>query len=128
MDAFVVAQTLLNDFEARVRLVILTANDPFLFYTGVGKEFYTGAMAWSLKGFSEALENVDVKAVEFHVRNGDFGSWVENSLRDQTLASEIKNLAKADEKGEKLRTDILDLTKKRFATLSKQTQEVTQLF
>ena len=42
MDAFVAAQTLLNDFEARLRLTILTANEPFLFYTGVGKQYYTG--------------------------------------------------------------------------------------
>ena len=34
MDAFVAAQTLLNDFEARLRTSILTANEPFLFYTG----------------------------------------------------------------------------------------------
>jgi alpha-amylase len=56
MDAFVAAQTLLNDFEARLRISILTANEPFLFYTGVGKEHYTGVMTWSLKGFITALE------------------------------------------------------------------------
>ena len=76
MDAFAVAQTLLNDFESRLRLSILTANEPFLFNTGVGKEFYTGTMAWSLKGFIKALGEVDAKAIEFHIENGDFESWV----------------------------------------------------
>ncbi len=90
MDAFAVAQTLLNDFESRLRLSILTANEPFLFNTGVGKEFYTGTMAWSLKGFIKALCQVDSKAIEFHIQNGDFESWVRNSLKDQKLASQIK--------------------------------------
>ena len=31
MDAFVAAQTLLSDFENRIRLATLTANEPFLF-------------------------------------------------------------------------------------------------
>ena len=75
MDAFVVAQTLLNDFEARLRLTILTANEPFMFHTGIGKEYYTGTMAWSLKGFMKASQEVDAKAIEFHVSNGDFESW-----------------------------------------------------
>jgi alpha-amylase len=72
MDAFVVAQTLLNDFELRLRMAILTANEPFLFYTDIGKEFYTGTIAWSLKGFIDAAKMVDAKALEFHMVNNDF--------------------------------------------------------
>ena len=90
MDAFVAAQTLLNDFEARLRLAILTANEPFLFYTGVGKQYYTGIMVWSLKGFIKALEEVNAKAIEFHVYNGDFESWAQSSLKDQKLASKLQ--------------------------------------
>ena len=90
MDAFVAAQTLLNDFEARLRLAILTANEPFLFYTGVGKEFYTGTMAWSLKGFIKALKEVDAEAIEFHVGNGDFESWAQNSLKDARISVQVQ--------------------------------------
>ena len=100
MDAFVAAQTLLNDFEARLRLSILAANEPFLFYTGVGKEYYTGTMAWSLKGFTKAAAEVNVKALEFHVGNGDFESWAQYSLRDQKLATHFKELNKSEQKGE----------------------------
>ncbi len=126
MDAFVAAQSLLNDFEARLRLAILTANEPFLFYTGAGKDHYTGTMAWSLKGFIKALGKVDVKALEFHVGNGDFESWAECSLKDKKLASEIEALKK--EKGPPLRKDIIAVATKRFATLSKNALEATQLF
>ena len=69
---------------------ILTANEPFLFYTGVGKDCYTGTMAWSLKGFIKALKEVNIEAIEFHVGNGDFESWAKSSLKDKKLASELK--------------------------------------
>lgn len=127
MDAFVVAQTLLNDFEARVRIGLLVANEPFLFYTGVGKKYYTGTMAWSLKGFIKALQNVDAKAIEFHVANGDFESWAQYSLKDQKLATKISQIKAEDEQGEKLREVMVDAAKKRFATTSKQVQDASNL-
>ena len=38
-------------------------------------------MAWSLKGFIKAIKAVDVKALEFHIGNGDFESWAKYSLK-----------------------------------------------
>jgi alpha-amylase len=128
MDAFVAAQTMLNDFEARLRIAILTANEPFLFYTDIGKEYYTGVMSWSLKGFVAALQDVNVKAVEFHVGNGDFESWAQSSLKDAKLAKEIKDLNSSGVKGEKLRESMVEAAKKRYIALSKQTQDATKLF
>ncbi len=125
MDAFVAAQTLLNDFEVRLRLAILTANEPFMFYTGVGEEKYTGVMAWSLKGFIKALEDVALAAVEFHTGNGDFESWARFSLKDAKLADTFKGL-KA-QKGEKLRNALIAASKKRFVTQSKEVLDATQL-
>ena len=128
MDAFVAAQTLLNDFEARLRISILTANEPFLFYTGVGKECYTGQMAWSLKGFAKTLEKIDLKAVEFHLGNGDFESWAKCSLKDVKLALKLGKIEASMEKGEKIRSTIIDTVNKRYNELRKQTLEATQLF
>ncbi len=128
MDAFVAAQTLLNDFEARLRISILTANEPFLFYTGVGKDCYTGHMAWSLKGFAKTLETIDVRAVEFHLGNGDFESWAKCSLKDEKLASQLGKIGSTKQKNEELRNSIVDAAKKRYSSLRKQTMEATQLF
>ncbi len=128
MDAFVAAQTLLNEFETRLRMAILTANEPFLFYTNVGKQYYTGTIAWSLKGFVKAIKEVNIKAVEFHVYNGDFESWLQSSLKDQKLASDFTEIKSSGEKGEKLRKTIVDSVKKRYAALNKQTQDATKLF
>ena len=128
MDAFVVAQTLLNDFEARLRAAILTANEPFLFHTGIGKEYYTGTMAWSLKGFIKAAETVDAKALEFHIGNGDFESWVKGSLKDDELAAKLAEIKAAKKKGQALRHAIVSAAKKRFTTLNAQVQSATKLF
>jgi len=128
MDAFVAAQALLFDFESRLRLATLTANEPFLFCTKVGKENFTGVMSWSLKGFAKALQAVDVKAVEFHNRRGDFESWAEHSLQDKTLAHQFKGIRESKLKGEALRKAVLDAAEKRFKKLSTQMQAALKLF
>jgi hypothetical protein len=71
---------------------------------------------------------VKVEAIEFHVYNGDFESWAKGSLKDQKLALQFKEIKGLNEKGEKLRETIVDFTKKRYATLNKQTQDATKLF
>jgi len=125
MDAFVTAQTLINDFEARLRLAILAANEPFLFYTGSGESHFTGVKAWSLKGFIKALTKVDIAAVEFHAANGDFEKWIQYSLKDPKLAADVKSASA--QKGEKLRKTIIDAAKKRFNSQSRQVREATGL-
>ncbi len=109
-------------------VTILTANEPFLFYTDVGKQFYTGTMAWSLKGFIKALKEVNIKAIEFHVYNGDFESWFQSSFKDQKLVAIFKEIKASEQRGEKLRKTIVDSAKKRYIALNKQTQEATKLF
>jgi alpha-amylase len=128
MDAFVAAQALLFDFENRLRLAILTANEPFLFCTGMGEENFTGAMSWSLKGFIKALLTVDLKAIEFHNRRGDFERWAEHSLQDKALARQLKEIRASKLKGEVLRKALLDAAKKRFEKLSAQVQAAVKLF
>jgi alpha-amylase len=128
MDAFVAAQTLLFDFENRIRLATLTANEPFLFCTKAGKENFTGVMSWSLKGFAKALQTVDVKALEFHNRRGDFESWAEHSLQDEALARQLKEIRASKLKGETLRKAVIDAAEKRFKKLSSQVQAAVKLF
>jgi alpha-amylase len=125
MDAFVAAQMLLNDFEMRVKLSVLSANEPFLFYTGVGKDYFTGVKAWSLKGFTDALKTVESDSLEFHNENGDFENWVRHSLKDQELADNVKALK--PQRGEKLRKAIIAAAKNRFTIHCKEVQEATRL-
>ncbi len=126
-NAFVAAETALIDFETRVRLAILTANEPFLFCSAAGDENYTGTMAWSLKGFAKALENVDVKALEFHNRRGDFASWAEHSLKDEILKAQLEAIKTSKVKGEDLRKRLLTATQERYTEASQQVQAATKL-
>jgi hypothetical protein len=128
MDAFAVAHALLLDFESRLRLATLTANEPFLFHTGTGEENFTGVMSWSLKGFVKALRTVDVKALEFHNRRGDFEPWAENSLQDKVFARDLGEARAAKLKGEALRNVLAEIAQKRYMVLSKQVQNATHLF
>ena len=126
--AFVAAQTSILDFETRLRLATLTANEPFLFCTGSGEENFTGDMTWSLKGFIKALKTIEVRALEFHNRRGDFESWAEHSLKDPLLKAQLKRVRATEVKGEALRTKLVNAAKKRFVEESGQVQAATQLF
>jgi alpha-amylase len=126
-NAFVAAETALLDFETRVRLAILTANEPFLFCTAAGDENYTGTMAWSLKGFLKALEKVDLKALEFHNWRGDFASWAEHSLQDEKLQAQLEEIKTSKVKGEDLRKRLATAVQKRFREASQQVQAATKL-
>ncbi|MBE0520055.1 alpha-amylase, partial [Candidatus Bathyarchaeota archaeon] len=79
IDAHVTAESAILDFENRIRLAAIAANEPFLFYTGMGEKHYTGTMAWTLKGFVKALQEVSIKSVEFHNRRRDFEKWAKVS-------------------------------------------------
>jgi alpha-amylase len=128
MNAFVAAQALILDFESRLRLAISIANEPFLFHANAGEENFTGVISWSLKGFAKALQTVDIRAVEFHNRRGDFESWAEHSLHDEVLAQELKKARTAKLKGEELRKAIVNVAEERFAALNRQVQAATKLF
>jgi alpha-amylase len=128
MDAFVAAQSLLFDFENRLRLAILTANEPFLFCTSMGEESFTGAMPWSLKGFIKALQTVTIKSVEFHNRRGDFESWTKHSLQDAVLSHQLREIRTSALKGDALRKAIIAVAEKRFEKLSRQVQTAVKLF
>lgn len=122
IDAHVTAESAILDFENRIRLAAIAANEPFLFYTDIGEKYYTGTKAWSLKGFVKALQKVSIKSVEFHNRRQDFEKWAKVSLLDDTFAKELKKVRLSRQKGEKLRKSIVKVAKERLEKLSQQMQ------
>lgn len=127
-DAFVTAQAEILDFENRVRLSAIVADEPFLFYTGVGEKYYTGKMTWSLKGLSKSLQEASVKSLEFHVARGDLQRWAEKALKDKELTERLKDLKTSKLKGENLRKRLIKIVTDRFKELSTQVQTVTGYF
>jgi len=128
MDAFAVAQALLLDFESRLRVATLTANEPFLFHTGEGEENFTGILAWSLKGLVAAFRTIDVKALEFHNARGDFQPWAEHSLQDEALSQQLGEIGCSKLRGENLRKALVKVAETKFRASSEQVQKVTRLF
>ena len=127
-DAFVTLQAAILDFENRIRLATVVADEPFLFYTGTGEKYFTGTMAWSLRGFTRAIQKVSMKSVEFHNKRGDFANWAEKSLQDQVLAREFKQMRLARTEGEQLKNGIVKVTKKRLDDLRAEIQSATRYF
>jgi len=128
LDAFVAAQASILDFENRVRVASITANEPFMFYTGIGESNFTGVKAWTLKGLVECLQKISVKAIEFHNGRGDFENWAEHSLHDKIFAKQLKKARLTKLKGEALRKAILGLTQERFDKVKRQAQKATEYF
>ncbi len=121
-DAYVTAQSAILDFENRIRLVSIAANEPFLFYTGKGEKHYTGTMVWTLKGFIKALRTVKLESLEFHNRHKHFEQWMKSSLKCNKLAKELENIRHSKLKGEKLRREIIKTAKERYKKLKEQIQ------
>jgi alpha-amylase len=127
-DAFVTAQAAILDFESRVRLETVTANEPFLFYVGEGEENFTGVRAWSLKGIARAIEKAGLKSVEFHFARGDFDAWAEKSLRDKKLSERLRTAKLAKHKGRRLKEAIIEIVKERLEELRNQAKEAALYF
>jgi alpha-amylase len=128
IDAFVTAQASILDFENRVRLATMTANEPFLFHMDVGEKYFTGTMAWSLKGFAKALQKINVKSLEFHSRRGDFEKWAEKSLHNKTLSGQLKEIRLLKLKGKPLRKAIVKVAKEEYEKMNTQIQTATEYF
>jgi len=127
-DAFVTSQAAILDFENRVRLAAVAANEPFLFYTGEGEKYFTGITAWSLKGFAKALRGISIKSLEFHNSRGDFEKWAQKSLDDKPIADEFKRVRLSKYRGESLRKAMIKVAEDRFKELRKQMQAITRHF
>ncbi|MCK5628309.1 hypothetical protein KAI12_02475, partial [Candidatus Bathyarchaeota archaeon] len=128
IDAFIAAQTSIFDFENRLRIATLAANEPFLFYVDGGDENFTGEMAWSLKGFARALQEVSEKSLEFHNSRGDLEKWVKHSLRDEKLSRKLRETRRKKLKGAPLRKEIVSVVEERYNEISSQAQNSTKAF
>ena len=121
-DAFVTAQAAILDFENRVRVAAVAADEPFLFYTGAGEKYYTGTMVWGLRAFAKAIAKISSKSLEFHIKRGDFEKWAEKSLQDAMLAKELEKTTLTKLKGEELRKALVNLLKRRLDGLNTEIQ------
>jgi alpha-amylase len=102
-DAAVTYFSVLCDLHYRLKRRIRLADSPFRF--AVGKDQFTGHVAWSLAGLKSTIEVVDIASLEYHNQNGDLASWARTSLGDEMLAEKLDGLK--DSRGERLREELL---------------------
>jgi len=108
IDAFLTSMAVLMDFENRLRVETLAANERFDFQISEGKSGGIGSSALSLVGFYDLLAKVPLRSIEFHRGRGDFENWLEQGLRDKVLADEVRGVNESDLEGEAL---VLELRK-----------------
>ncbi len=127
-DAFVTAQAAILDFENRLRLATITADEPFLFYTGTGEKHYTGTLTWTLRGFTNAIQKISLKSITFHNRRGDFEKWAAKALHDKPLQAQLKQIRTKKLNPRQLREELIKTLKQRLKNLTDQMQTATKYF
>jgi Family of unknown function (DUF5752) len=90
----------------------------FYFFTSIGN--YTGVSASSLKEFTEKINEVNVKSLEFHLNRGDFEKWVSEVLQDNELSWELKRLQRLNLSGDNLRNQLYSIVSRRLRNLTSQ--------
>lgn len=115
--------------EERVRMVVknrqkaevsrifrkLPKENAFYFFTSVGN--YTGESASSFEAFLERIEETDIRSLHFHLYRGDFEKWMAETLEDNELAEEIRNLQNLKLVGDTLRNQLVLIVSKRYEKL-----------
>jgi len=87
----------------------------FYFFTSIGN--YTGESATSLKEFTDKINEVNVKSLEFHFYRGDFEKWTAEVLEDEELAEDVQKLQKLSLTGDELRLRLYTTVSRRYSYL-----------
>lgn len=128
VDAFVTAHAAITDFENRLRLAVMAADEPFLFYTNSGEQHFTGNKIWSLKGLIQAFKEVSMRSLDFHSRRGDFEKWAARSLPFNSLSERFRDVRLSKVKGERLRKSLIKAAVITFTEYNRALQSMVGYF
>jgi hypothetical protein len=79
------------------------------------------APAGNLSELIDRLRRLDLDALAYHFRRGDFDRWIRDVLHDETLARWVDRLQATDLAGEELRQVLLDTLEQRRRMLERLT-------
>ena len=99
--------------KATVSRILRTvpSHEGFHFFRAPGDS--TGKIATNLADFVEKLRTVDIRSVNFHFPRQDFEKWLRDIIGDAELSRRINRIRK-EIHGEKLRSEIIQIVKKRI--------------
>jgi len=102
--------------KATVSRILRTvpSHEGFHFFRAPGDS--TGKIATNLADFVEKLRTVDIRSVNFHFPRQDFEKWLRDIIGDAELSRRINRIRK-EIHGEKLRSEIIQIVKKRIDEL-----------
>ncbi|HIE14696.1 TPA: transcriptional regulator [Candidatus Bathyarchaeota archaeon] len=102
--------------RAKFILRNVSFKESFHFYLDINKPL--GISAYNINEFYDLLRKIEIKSVEFHAYRGDFELWI-HFLGDVELAKKLRLLRERSLLGEKLREEILDITRRRIENLKR---------
>jgi hypothetical protein len=88
----------------------------FHFFTDLNKP--TGIYATSIFDFLDTLKRVDLESLEFHFARNDFSRWLREVVGDNSLADDFEKQHALDLSGEKIRSNLVEITEKRCKEIS----------
>lgn len=87
----------------------------FYFYSGSNHSL--GRAAASLWEFCEALKDLPVDSLRYHLQRDDFERWLRDVIHDDELARRVRKISRRDLNGAALRQALSDVVKTRFEEL-----------
>ena len=88
----------------------------FYFHSGDGR--YLNRAAANLWEFRQALAEVPLDSIRYHLERGDFERWLENVVHDDELARRIRKVAGRGLSDEPLRQALLEVVMDRYEELA----------
>jgi alpha-amylase len=93
-----------------VKKLELPSDKAFYFYRATGE--YTGFAAHSIREFLEILEKIPGDSILYHLRKGDYQSWLRIIFGLDTIADQLDELAKQQIDAETARREIIKIIRK----------------
>jgi hypothetical protein len=90
---------------------------PKRFYFNDPSGHFIGRVAANLWEFREALAELPVSTLEYHLQRGDFEQWVRGVLRDDELARRMHKIIDRGLEGQELRQALLEMVIVRYEEL-----------
>ena len=94
----------------------LPEHKKFYFHDASGR--YLGRVAGNLWEFREALGELPVESLQYHLQRGDFERWLQGVFHDSELISRMRKISRRDIQGEALRQTLIEVVIDRYKELS----------
>lgn len=90
---------------------------PKMFHFHDGRGHYLDRAAANLWEFRQALGELPIETIQYHLQRGDFERWLENVLHDEELARRVRKVGSRNLQKDRLRQALLEVVIDRYEEL-----------